>query len=716
MTLWMTAREFADANLPGLPSTERGMRNFASDNGWDDLPMYYRARQGRGGGREYSADLLPRSALMVLMARQTKINVIDQSAAKSADEMTFEVSNAAAAKERDARLAIVSAYKRMTKPLNLSQAATVLYFVSAYNAQQLQIEKWVFETVKKLSSSSLKRWLRLHAEGKGDQLAVDRSTARKGKGILHTANGGAVRKFILSAIAAEPHLSAKVVRKLVRSEFGDTIEVTLKGVQKQIEVPPVRTFQYAISQLKEENHVVLTKLTNPDLYRSTMAPSGTGTLSHVTEPNALWQIDASPVDALCLDGRYSLYACIDIATRRTIITISRTPRASAVMLMLRKAILEWGLPHTIKTDNGSDFVAQDTKRLFNALGIEMELSDAYSPQQKGHVERVIKTFQHEVGPQLPGFIGHSVTDRKAIESRKSFAARLGESDLETFGVELDAVQLQSHIDGWLEFSYQHAPHGGLSGQSPANAALRPHDLRSVNERALDVLLMPVAGKDGLRRVTKMGIRVNDRFYMIHNVLPGETVFVRMDPIDMSKAYVFSADASDYIGEAVCPELSGVNPQAYASTVKRMHREMLAEAAKDIKAGMRQLRKGPAIIERTLEVDKRDAPNVISIGQRSTEHHTPELDAAASVNDNHVDQAEPADDLAFFEKPAEVISIADQKAQRYRRAVGIRTAIEKGISVSEDDAEWFRIYREGAEYRGNLKVEEAFGDAFFVAKN
>lgn len=99
-----------------------------------------------------------------------------------------------------------------------------------------------------------------------------------------------------------------------------------------------------------------------------------------------------------------------------------------------------GVAKVIKTDNGSDFVAVSIKRLFADLSIDPDVSDAYSPEQKGHVERVIKTFQHEVCPQLPGYIGHSVADRKAIEGRKSFAERLGADEKELFEVALTAEQ------------------------------------------------------------------------------------------------------------------------------------------------------------------------------------------------------------------------------------------------------------------------------------
>ncbi|TIV63274.1 MAG: transposase family protein, partial [Mesorhizobium sp.] len=275
--------------------------------------------------------------------------------------------------------------------------------------------------------------------------------------------GGAVRLFILGQLATlPPHLSnADDILNLCKGEFGDTLKVVSKGVERVVPMPSVRTFQYTIKQLKKNHKVELIKLTNPDAYRSIYAPAGVGMLRHITEPNQMWQIDASPVDALCVDGRYSIYACIDVATRRMIFHVSRTPRASAVALLIRKAILAWGVPDLVKTDNGSDFVAKETERLFASLGIETEKSIAYTPQEKGHVERGIGTFQRKVCRNLDGFVGHNVTDRKAIESRKAFAKRLGESDANIFCVTLTAAELQDKVDEWAAVKYQNTPHAGL---------------------------------------------------------------------------------------------------------------------------------------------------------------------------------------------------------------------------------------------------------------
>ncbi len=141
-------------------------------------------------------------------------------------------------------------------------------------------------------------------------------------------------------------------------------------------------------------------------------------------------------------------------------------------LMIRKSVLKWGVARIIKTDNGSDFVAVATKQLFEHLDIDVDVSDAFSPEQKGHVERMIRTFQHEVGPQLPGYIGHSVAERKAIEGRRGFADRLGADEREVFEVALTAEQLQAHIDDWLDYVYHEREHGGLDKRTPNAVAAR----------------------------------------------------------------------------------------------------------------------------------------------------------------------------------------------------------------------------------------------------
>lgn len=752
MKEWLTAREIADLRLPDMPETERGAQLYAARNGWNGS-LLVRDRKGQGGGIEYSIRLLPTLAQVAYSQRHLVVDskLEDRPARETPGSSGL---SARAQLERDAKLAILAAYQRFSAGLRLGHATLVQVYVDKYNCGSIDVAPWVREAVPSLSKRTLIRWKSAKRDGRANALAYDPAAARKGTGVLDTANGGKVRAFVLGLIAQQPYLSAHHVRALCRDEFGDRVTVVSKGVETSIDMPPVRTFQHALRGFKQTHRVELTKLTNPDLYRSTLAPAGVGTLRQVTEPNQLWQIDASPIDVLCVDGRHSIYAAVDIAPRRMIFQVSRTPRASAVALLMRRAIIAWGVPDKVKTDNGTDFTARDTERLLLSLDIEVELSDPYQPQQKGHIERGIRTFQHEIGPLLPGFIGHSVADRKAIESRKSFAQRLGESEAETFSVSLTGAELQEYIDQWATAAYQHRPHAGLKGDTPFKAALastRP--IRRVDERALDLLLMPVAGSDGRRTVTKFGIRIDHYHYLTPNILPGTIVFVRQDPNDLGRAFAFSEDGGRFLGDAICAELAGINPQAFVAEAKAMQREIVDERSRPIRDEARRLARGPALIERVLNVARRDAPNVIPLPKREEKHSTEQIaaaieamgerlhpareltpreaaehrrmvdemlaedaarihDEAAAVLQARADEIETAR-TAHLPKSEKVVALPETPKERYRRAVLFGRQLEAG-TIAAADAVWLGGYQLSAEFKAHRQLHEDFGDAWLMS--
>lgn len=717
MKEWLTADEIADEALPQLPNTKRGVNKFVDANAWNTHPTYARKRQGRGGGMEYHFRLLPTLAQVAYVQKYMTVGTLPPSPPANPGAPLVQGRPGV---ERDARLAVIAAFELFERGLRLNRQGCLSVFCDKYEMGSIKVEDWVKQTIPTVSRRSLMRWMSIKRLGRVDNLAVDRSKARAGTGVLDTANGGKVKAFILSLIAHAPQLSAAQVRTQVEDKFGPTLNVVSKGVQRSLDLPPPRTFQHFLKVLKENHTVELTKLTNPDKFRSTMALSGVGTLRHITEPNALWQIDASPVDALCIDGRHAIYGCIDIATRRTIWYVSRTPRASAVALLIRKAILAWGVPHTIKTDNGSDFVAQDTKRLFASTGITMELSDAYSPQQKGHVERVIKTFQHQFASLLPGYVGHSVAERKAIEDRKSFAERLGQDTAEAFGVSLTGTQLQEAIDQWAETMYAHAPHGGLKGKSPFQvAAESAAPIRTINERALDVLLMPVAGKNGIRTTTKFGIRIDHYHYIAASILPGTDVFVRRDPNDMGRVHTFTPDQGSYLGEAVCPELAGVHPETWLKAQKELRSEIIAEKTAEMRKGIREIMKGPALHERALRNAARKIPNVVALPKREERHETPEIRAALQVGQTPEPQGFSGAQKDLHETIVAELSApagnvtplrnGPTPAQRFRSALAIEARIQAHEPVESEETLWLLSYRDSAEYKVQRTLFEDFGD-------
>ncbi len=306
---------------------------------------------------------------------------------------------------------------------------------------------------------------------------------------------------------------------------------------------------------------------------------------------------------------------------------------------------------------------------------------------------------------MPGFIGHSVADRKAIESRKSFAKRLSESEAETFGVAISSAELQRYVDQWVALVYQHRPHAGLKGKTPfLRAAESKAPIRRVDERALDLLLMPAAGKDGQRITTKFGVRIEGYHYQTPSILPGTPVFVRMDPMDAGRAFCFAADAAEYLGEALCAELRGIDPADLQRAAREQHGQIIDRHMAAARVEERKLGKRP-LIEAALKLAAGKAPNVIVMPKREEPHSTPQIEAAIAAMAPPQSAPAVSDELAEFharqlEAPANVTPLRQQLTphQRFAKALDIERRLAASHSVEAQERGWLEGYRTGDEYR------------------
>lgn len=704
MKVWLSASEIAALELPGLVGTKRGIQFIADRNGWNAHPEFARPRAGRGGGLEYHIHILPPDARAAYVARHVEMVELPASVAReAASEPGAAHLSGPASEARDARLALLVLADRTAADGKLSRKIADRHFADLYNAGRVDVADWIKAEVKSLTPRTLARWRAARAAGRTANLAVDRAAARRGTGMLDRANGGELKTFLLALLAKQPQLTAHHLRALACERFP-----TVQLHDRALPLPPIRTFQHALKAWRNEYRNELTAIRDPDGYKSRVRFA-----ARVANPaerlNEVWQIDASPADVLLVDGRYSIYACVDIWSRRMIGLVTKTPRASAVGLLIRKAIKAWGIPERIKTDNGSDFVARETVRLFAALGIEHETAAPFAPEQKGHVERAIGTLQRGLMRTLEGFVGHSVADRKIIEGRKSFARRLGEAPEDAFEIKLTAGDLQARLDEWCAVNYGHIAHSGLGGVSPfARAASYPGPIRRIeDDRALDMLLMPVAGKDGRRVVTKTGIRIDGAYYLGGFLDVGDEVMVRMDPADLGRAYVYSLGIS-YLGEVLCPELAGIDPAAAIAKVRAEQKRLMDERLADVRRESRAIKAkdvAPAIHRQALV----DAGKLAEFPKRVVNHSTPQIVAALDAAQG-IDNPEPVHAQDVIALQAKLIAeerrpivtplrTEETDHQLWNRARAIETRLEREEPVTPDELMWLGSFREGPVYRG-----------------
>ena len=302
---------------------------------------------------------------------------------------------------------------------------------------------------------------------------------------------------------------------------------------------------------------------------------------------------------ICADGlRYAVVVAIDIYSRRTRGLVAPTSRAAAIAALLRRCILDWGVPETVRTDEGADYTSRHVVGAIADLEIEHDICLPFAPDAKPFVERVIKTISHDLFANLPGFTGHNVAQAQALRARKSFAARRRagrarnqdrarcEDKCEAFRVALSAEELQACLDTWCDDLYGREPHAGLGGLSPFERvnSWTGRIKRIGDVRALDALLAAPAD-DGWRTVRKGGIRLGNVDYIAGPLggIVGERVHVRRDPGDLDRIFVYlpAPSGPERPGEFVCvaqdPARTGADRAAVAGAMTRAYAERSRKA-------------------------------------------------------------------------------------------------------------------------------------------
>lgn len=700
MRIWLTASEIAKLALPGYPTTKRGVLDRAERENWYGRPELVRPAPRRGGAVEFYRLLLTPEAQACLSAK-----IVAQAAgsvamkARAAQEPEAVSLTPAAEENRDARLFLLAAIDDHRRIGRLSATTADNSFVLAYNLGKVAVDGWIRQAVPELSFRTVSRWRATAKAGTLHRLGVDPGARRRGKGALEQPE---VRTRLLALMVAQPHLSSKNLLKNLRDHFPD-LDVA------------ERTVRLARAALKDSEKVMLAKLTNPEAFNNKYRVSGTQ--SHrVTRLNELVMIDASPVDVLTKDGRQAVYVAVELYSRRLILHVTPTPRAAAVGELMRRTILAWGCPERLKTDNGSDFVAKASKRLFAHLGIDVDTSTPFAPWEKGQVERAIRTFQHDCGPLLPGFCGHNVAERKVIEARRAFAQRIGDTDEHAFSVELTAAELQRYADRWAAEVYAHAPNDGIGGVTPfAAAAGYIGAARTVEPRALDVLLQPIAGRDGIRTVHKSGVQVDGSHYHCPSLI-AEKVLVRMDRADMGRALLFTPDGEQFLGEALCYEILGVNPAEAIAAARKEQNRIIAERSAEVRAEVKKI-KPRDMIEAVLRQAAKDSGVLVELPRPTTAHTTPAIEAAAEAARGAEAApalapvprtSAPADDFAEAPNVTRLRTV-ETPQQRFRRALALEAAVAAGEPVTVEDAMWLGAYQAGPECRGMRSAYEDFGE-------
>lgn len=236
---------------------------------------------------------------------------------------------------RDARLAILAAAEKF-RAASRSSVEADQAFCLAYNTGTIALDSWIYDRVRRVSPRTLRRWWEAIKAGEPMRLTASSRLNRQGTARLLLAEQGAVEKYITALLIQQPYLTADKIRLMVAVEFGEALSVIRAGGRVEtVALPGLRAFNRFLAGLRERNRHLLLARTDPDRYKSSVRIAGLSR-DQVTRLNPLWEIDASPADVLTKDGRHSLYVLIDVYSRRILTLITKTPRAEAALLLIRR--------------------------------------------------------------------------------------------------------------------------------------------------------------------------------------------------------------------------------------------------------------------------------------------------------------------------------------------------------------------------------------------
>jgi putative transposase len=213
--------------------------------------------------------------------------------------------------------------------------------------------------------------------------------------------------------------------------------------------------------------------------------------------------------------------------------LSLHPDSATVLAALRRGLVIdadrgpfGGVPRVLVPDNGLEFATAALAKACAALGILLDPTDAYTPHQKGKVERANLTVDQEFLCGLPFY----------TEGPRGADGHLFGPDAPPMSLELFA----DRFAGWVIQYNTVRPHSALDGLTPLGRwSDDPTPVREVASEQLRWLLLA----DVERTINRDGIHFGGHIFIAGdlNGLVGERVQVRYTPHDLRQIEVFRGD-------------------------------------------------------------------------------------------------------------------------------------------------------------------------------
>ena len=575
--VWFTAAELAEMHLSGLSGAKRKINALADEQNWavacgpNGEPLA-RRRNGRGGGYEYHASLLPAAARADLARRGHQVEQVGQDGEGCDGDSALwnwygQQSDAVKAEARR-RIAI------------LDRVATFIEAGMSASTAVLAVSE-----SDGIASSTIWNWRKLvHGVAAGDRLAA----------VAPRRHGG----------GREQEIDAELWRELLSdylrlsqprwSECCRRIEAIAKA--RGLTMPHWRTLWRKFEREVPAGVVILRRKGEDALRRSMPAQTRTVADLHAME---LVNIDGHTCDVFVNWGndpkgnpiiaRPTLVAIQDVYSRKFLSwRIARSENAVTARLVFADLFRTWGIPKEVWADNGRAFASkglsggaprrfrfktrdEDPEGLLIALGIKVHFTKPYHGQSKP-IERGFRDLASAVA-KLPAFQG-AYTGNNPMAKPEDYRERA--IDLESFkaiwGAGMAAHNAQANrrsemARGVLSFdevfaaSYAVAPIGKATDEQLRMALLASDNLRTDRKTSAITLAGNLYWSEELMEI------------------PGTPVTVRFDPDDLTLPLHVHDRHGRFLCMAPIREATGYRDSAGAQERERLERRV-RKAARD----------------------------------------------------------------------------------------------------------------------------------------
>ncbi|WP_300224109.1 DDE-type integrase/transposase/recombinase [uncultured Helicobacter sp.] len=285
--------------------------------------------------------------------------------------------------------------------------------------------------------------------------------------------------------------------------------------------------------------------------------------------------------------RFTLIQLIDTYSKVRSFFICESENKLGVARAIAKYISKFGKPKVIRGDNGKAFTSKDVQACLENLGITYERTRAYSGWEKPFVEKGFGTLQNHLMEWMKGYIGHSVSQRQAIEfffNRKERRLAKGHKthlrDLHLLS-ELNVI-LDDYVEAVLLNSYDEAL--ACSPLEAFNA--ESHKAEAIHEYELSAKLLPAMK----RSVGKEGVSM-DGYKWVHPLMFNySSVYITQNINNLFQSFVFDPQMN-FLGEAIIKDGNDPLIAEVAKSAKREHQKRLRAIKKGVEASRKEIEEG-----------------------------------------------------------------------------------------------------------------------------